>query len=81
MPLPLYSPGESPQYPPDRRLGGPHFQSRCYEREKNCTAWILAHSMPAVPIGGIEYNLISQNDLVCDESEVLIPVDKFLMWI
>jgi hypothetical protein len=35
MPWPLYSHGNSPRYPLDRRLGGPQNQSKCYGEEKN----------------------------------------------
>jgi hypothetical protein len=35
LPLPLYSQGNSHQYPLYRRLGGPHNQSGHYEEEKN----------------------------------------------
>jgi hypothetical protein len=41
MPRPLYPQGNSPQYPLDRRLGGPQSQSGGSGEEKNCP---LAHS-------------------------------------
>jgi len=41
MPWPLYPWGKRPQYPFDRRLGGPQRWSGCSGKEKNnpCPCW------------------------------------------
>jgi hypothetical protein len=62
MHLPFYPWGKSPQYPLDRMLGGPKYQSGCRGEEKNLA--LAGNLTPAITVPAVNFQV---SKITCEE--------------